>query len=1168
MTQNDKNKKRLLRLAAIHLMPGLAFLLFTGLVLPRLVTSPGLMLLLSSLSWAAFLTTAFILLYRHLKNPLHQDPDHFWGENMEISLPALKRTVEDMQLGVTVCDLTGRIIYANPAEAQMHGYQQQDLIGKDIGLFASKDQRHPLGLDELQKLKSWKRESFNLTREGKIFPVLLMSDLVIDSRGRPAAIVTTCQDISDRKQIEQDLQESEQQYRQLVESAQEMIVSLSPEGRITFVNQAWLALMGYSWEQNKDLPFCDTVDADSRQVCRQAFLRVMTGVTWHNLEMIFVAADGREIAAEGNLTPQYHHGKVKGALGVFRDITQKKAIEDMLRRSEHHYRMLIKNVSDMIVVLDADGAIRYQSPSVEAVTGFSYQESKGRTVFDYIHPEDLAAAEKTFRDHLKKPGPVPALELRIKGSQGQWIFVEALANNLLDDPAVSGIVLNVRDITGRKKAEQALRESEAKYREHFSQASDGIMFMPADGSAGIVNQAFARMHGYQCPAEMERLRLEDLDTPETAKLAPERLRRMMAGETLDFEVEHYHKDGHTFFLHVSCSLIKIGDRSYFLGFHHDITGRKKAEEALRQSEARYRRLLNSIQSPVLALKKDLSIYYCNRAYSDFVGRPIPELEGRKLPELLPDFAKTRFYAAYLKAIETGQDQAAEGQVKGMYLKSRIYSMDWGVLAISEDVTAQQAAVESVRYSEERFRLLADSAADAIISIDQQGEIIFWNQAAEKIFGYTAAQALGRDSDMLIPERFRKPHKQTFRRLIEQAPAGSRAETNSLKGLHQSGREIPMEWALSTVTVGGQKIHTAIIRDITERVKNEEQLKYLSFHDSLTGLYNRSYFEEEMQRLSKARLDTVGLLICDVDGLKLVNDTMGHKTGDGLLVVIAGIITDACRQGDMVARIGGDEFGAILPNCTVEIIEQVCARIREVTAAYNSQNPELPLSLSLGWVVRPVKHLDANRLFHSADDEMYREKVKNHEMMVNNFIKALQKKNLISEQEIDRMGDLMKDLAKAAGLKGNSIREMELLARYHDIGNVLVADRILLKAGHLDRTEEDEMKRHCEIGYHIVMSTPHLMPHAEWILKHHERWDGKGYPQGLKGEEIPLESRIVALAAAYNAMRQKRPHAKAMTHQQAVDEIRKESGKQFDPALVERFLKLAHKWKDLPAIKAE
>lgn len=169
MTQNEKNKKQIISLAAIYFFLGLAFLLFTGLALPRMVSHPGLLFLLTVLCWTVFLSVAFLMVYRHIQQQNLPDSDHFWDESLEISLPALKRTVEDMQLGVTISDLTGKIIYANPAEARMHGYDQRELIGKDIGLFAAPEQRHPLSLDELQKLKRWKRESFNITGGGRNF---------------------------------------------------------------------------------------------------------------------------------------------------------------------------------------------------------------------------------------------------------------------------------------------------------------------------------------------------------------------------------------------------------------------------------------------------------------------------------------------------------------------------------------------------------------------------------------------------------------------------------------------------------------------------------------------------------------------------------------------------------------------------------------------------------------------------------------------------------------------------------------------------------------------------------------------------------------------------------------------------------------------------------------
>ncbi len=1038
---NSHGKKRLARIGAIHLVLGAVFLIFTQLLLPQWVQEPFGLLVFSALSWLLFVAAVFVGAYFHLVRKLPLSEQDFFDDVQGLSLPALKKVVEDMQLGVTICDLSGRIIYVNPAEAQMHGYRAGELVGRDVGVYALPEKRRSLSLQEFREFRRWKRESVNVTGEGRLFPVQLMSDLIYDYQQNPVAVITTCEDISYRKDIEEALKENEQQYRSLVESAHELIISLSPEAKFDFVNQAWLSGMGYSASQSQELSFYDTLNQDSKQLCREAFSRVMTGVTWHNLEATFISQDGREYVVDGNLTPKYHQGKVVGVLGVFRDITQRKTIDDIMRRSEKHYRLLINNAIDMIMVLDSDATIRYHSPSVEAVSGYGKEHLSNRNIRDFVHPDDLSLLDSLFKRYLKVPGVIPKVELRIRHRDGRWMNIEAVANNQLSDPAVSGIVVNARDITQRLTMEKELKASEEKHR----------------------------------------------------------------------------------------------------------------------------MLLNSIQSPVLAIRKDMTIFFCNQAYAEFVGKRLPELEGKKLLELFPKFASTKSFAAYQKAMRTGDAQVVEGMVEGVYLKARIFTMDWGVLSIAEDITAQHQAMESLKDSEERFRSLADSAADAIISINQAGQVVFWNKAAERIFGYEPEDILGEDVDLLTPERFRGQEHQGFKLMLASGANRPAAGTFELAGRRRDGYEMPMELSFSAASIKGQNIHTCIVRDVTERKQIEKQLKFLSFHDSLTGLYNRGYFEEELQRLKKARLESVGLLITDVDGLKLVNDTMGHKTGDGLLTVMAGIIKDCCRQGDVVARIGGDEFGAILPNCSVETIEQACQRIREVTGAYNAKNPELPLSLSVGWAVRPGKDMDINRLFHEADDNMYREKVRNHDVMVKNFIQALQKKNLTSEEQIGHLGHLMKDLAREAGVNGQALSDIELLARYHDIGNVLVADRVLLKAGHLTKPEEEEMKRHCEIGYHIAASTPYLMAVADWILKHHERWDGKGYPMGLKAEAIPLESRILALAAAYMAMRQNRPYAKAIPHAKAVEEIKKESGKQFDPKLVEKFLKIASKWKDMPDI---
>jgi HD-GYP domain-containing protein (c-di-GMP phosphodiesterase class II) len=172
-----------------------------------------------------------------------------------------------------------------------------------------------------------------------------------------------------------------------------------------------------------------------------------------------------------------------------------------------------------------------------------------------------------------------------------------------------------------------------------------------------------------------------------------------------------------------------------------------------------------------------------------------------------------------------------------------------------------------------------------------------------------------------------------------------------------------------------------------------------------------------------------------------------------------------------------------------------------------------------------------------------------------MMRALKARDFITEGHADRLQVLVVRMARVLELPERTVNDLRLLAQFHDIGKVGVPDSILFKKGSLSKAEYSIMQRHCEIGHRIALSAPELVLIADWILKHHEWWNGEGYPLGLKGDEIPLECRILALADAYDAMTSDRPYRKAMSHEEAVSEIKRHAGTQFDPNLVPRFLEI-------------
>jgi HD-GYP domain-containing protein (c-di-GMP phosphodiesterase class II) len=267
---------------------------------------------------------------------------------------------------------------------------------------------------------------------------------------------------------------------------------------------------------------------------------------------------------------------------------------------------------------------------------------------------------------------------------------------------------------------------------------------------------------------------------------------------------------------------------------------------------------------------------------------------------------------------------------------------------------------------------------------------------------------------------------------------------------------------------------------------------------------------------------------------------------------------------LIARIGGDEFSVVLPNTTEPAVENACQRIQEAVASYNATNPELSLSISVGFAVGQGVHRSLKDIFREADNNMYRKKLYHTQSVrstiVKTLINTLKARDITNEKHLVRLEKLLVNLAVFIGLPESTTSDLSLLARFHDIGKVGISDSILFKEDPLTSEEWTEMRRHCEIGYRIALSASDLLPIADWILKHHEWWNGQGYPLGIKEEEIPIECRLLAIVEAYEALTSLRPYRSEFPHAMAVAELLSRSGTQFDPKLLEKFVEM---WKTHP-----
>lgn len=346
-------------------------------------------------------------------------------------------------------------------------------------------------------------------------------------------------------------------------------------------------------------------------------------------------------------------------------------------------------------------------------------------------------------------------------------------------------------------------------------------------------------------------------------------------------------------------------------------------------------------------------------------------------------------------------------------------------------------------------------------------------------------------------------------------------------------------------------------DITERKKYQEKLEYLSYTDILTGAKNRTYFEEVERTYSQEEKLPLGIIMGDANGLKLVNDTFGHRQGDKLLIDITEVLKHVSREVGEVFRIGGDEFVILVPNSSPKQCEELILKIEEKCNEYT--NDLFNISISLGSAVKYDANKDIYEVMKEAEDKVYR-----HKLLQNSSIKSSILTSLKiglgfnsgeTEQHNDRVAIRAIKVGERLGLNMAELDELKIAAGFHDIGKIGISEEILSKPTSLTNNEYEIIKTHTEKGYRIIKASSELKNVAESVLYHHERWDGKGYPLGLKGDEIPLLARIISVCDTFDVMISGRVYKNAVSKKEALEELKRNSGTQFDPKIVDIFVDL-------------
>lgn len=480
--------------------------------------------------------------------------------------------------------------------------------------------------------------------------------------------------------------------------------------------------------------------------------------------------------------------------------------------------------------------------------------------------------------------------------------------------------------------------------------------------------------------------------------------------------------------------------------------------------------------------------------------------------------------------------------------------------VKERTAELEIANEELNRIKEDLYLILDTTAEGIFGIDMEGKCIFCNDSCVKLLGYNSQDdILGKNVHHIIHYNNNDGSyiPQEDCKILRSILENEKLYVVDEAFWRADGTKMDVEYHSYPKLKDGIVIGAVVtFVDITDKKKDEKQIKFLSDHDSLTGLLNRRCFEYHLKQKDNSTFLPISIIFGDLNGLKLMNDVFGHVAGDKLIQKTAEVLKKACREDDIIARVGGDEFMILLPKTDADGTLKIMERIR--TEMDKEKVFDIKCSIAIGFDTKVDFWEDVEKVMGNAEREMYKEKLlskKNYSInTIQSILKTLHERDARKKLYSERVSALCDKMGRASGLNEHELKRLRDVGHIHDIGKIVLGEQILKKE-ELNENERNQIEQHPVVGYRILNLFDSTLDLADCVYAHHEKWDGTGYPKGLRGEEIPLISRIVAITDWYEEKLLKNDNNIATSNDDVLKEIQSLSGKDFDPNLVKIFINL-------------